>query len=177
MSENDPKYPIYHTDVKWAQDGEFDEKYPKWYEGLPEGRMWDSTGFTKMFKEDPGQTMVLHNALDWWKYYTEEKLGDVNPGIPEIDIIGPRYETWCILWFSHYTFDDGRSDREFLDSFACYVLRYAHLQDYYPRDMPEGYLCLMGAEHRWRWHGANHDSPAPCRCEHCVKQGVVRIGH
>ena len=41
----------------------------------------------------------------------------------------------------------------------------------------------MGAEDRWRWHGAepsgsNEDhSPAPCRCKFCKEQGVIRIAH
>ena len=41
----------------------------------------------------------------------------------------------------------------------------------------------MGAEDRWRWHGAEPDgkptdySPAPCRCKFCKEQGVIRIAH
>ena len=172
----DPKYPIYTIDVRWEQDGEHDEKYPNWHKGLPEGRIWNSSGFNKMYKEYPDLDVVKEYVDEWWSGYRVDKLDGKNSGEPEITIGEPRLETWCLTWFQHYTFDDGRTDKEFLESFERYVRRYAHLQDY-TGDTPDNYICLMGAEDRWRWHGETHDDKPPCRCKHCTKQGVVRIGH
>ena len=172
----DPAYPIYSLEIRWIQDGEYDEKYPKWYEGLPEGRMRNNTGFDRMFKEEIETDDLQKIALEWWNDYKDKKLNDKNPGEPEIETSAPKYESWCLTWFSHFTFDDGRTDKEFLESFERYVRRYDHMQDYYPGEMPEEYICLMGAQDRWRW-SAKEEDKAPCRCEHCKEQGVVRIDH
>ncbi len=170
-------YPIYQTEVRWIQDGEYDEKYPRWYKGLRAGRMRNNTGFSRMEKKEIETTAIRKDALKWWAKYKLDNLDGKNPGRPTITITGPRYETWCLTWFQHFTFDDGRSDKEFLESFGRYVARYAHMQDYPPSSMPEGYVCLMGAEDRWRWMADKDNPHPPCRCEHCKEQGVVRIGH
>ena len=176
MIENDPKYPIYQIEIRWIQDGEYDEKYPRWFKGLRAGRMRNSTGFSRMEKEELEIAVIRKDALKWWRNYKREKLEGKNPGRPKITITGPRYETWCLIWFQHFTFDNGRTDAEYLASFERYVQRYEHMQDY-PEDWPENYQCLMGAEDRWRWVADKDNSHPPCRCEHCKEKGVVRIGH
>ncbi len=181
--EGERAYPIYTVNVRWTQDGEHDEKYPNWYKGLRAGRMWNSIGSTSMYLIDPGPADVLVEAKKWWKKYKAEKLNSKNPGRPKFTITGPKYETWCLTRFQHWTFDDGLSDQEYLASFERYVRRYEYMQDFFPGDMPKNYVSLMGAEDRWRWHGAGETgaqderTDPPCRCVHCKKGGVVRIGH
>ena len=184
-------YPIYRVDAKWEQDiaeGDDYSKYPKWTEGLPDGRFYNSAGRNMAYRDDPGTKEVKQWAIEeWWPKLVKEKdYADKNMGEPEITVKGPRYETWILTWFEHYTFDDGRGDKEYLKSFRRYVRRYEHMQ----HDSTEAikrygddYVCLMGAEDEWRWHGAGETggrderSDAPCRCEHCQEQGLVRIGH
>lgn len=85
-----------------------------------------------------------------------------------------KYDNWCLTWFSHQTRNVHLSDEDLLESFRRFVERMypAHdrLRYDYQHDDGREYYCLMGAEDRWRWKG-------PCRCEHCVAQGVTRIDH
>jgi hypothetical protein len=84
---------------------------------------------------------------------------------------------WTLTWFGHLTFRDGRSDDELFDSFSDYVSKYAWMQD--ARSMTTGefearyeteYVCLMGAEDRWRWQ--------MCACADCqLPDGQVLIKH
>ena len=187
MNERDPVYPIYEVQLRWENDGEHDPEYPKWHEGLPAGRVWNGTTMTKMYRENPGANTVREWALnEWWPGYQDHegpsgKLSDKNPGEPEVTVTFEGEESWCLEWFQHWTFDVGQTDGEALSSFQRYVDRYAHMQRIWPIPT-EGYKCLMGAEERWRWKGSvdgtpENDAPAPCRCEHCKKHGVIRIGH
>lgn len=84
---------------------------------------------------------------------------------------------WCLTWFSHYTFRDGRSDADLYASFREYVYTYEWMQDIYhvpQKDFEkvygEPYVCLMGAQDYWRHTDI-------CTCEDCVKFDIVRIGH
>lgn len=93
----------------------------------------------------------------------------------------PKRRSWALGWFNHYTFrsDDLPDRASVLASFEEYV---EEVEREFPQDLmisplPEGYICLMGAEDRWRWKGETQDHEAPCECEHCVKQGVWRINH
>lgn len=97
-----------------------------------------------------------------------------------------RWETWCCHWFNHWTHPFGRTDQELVFSFSRYVNRHSHYQDMlgeWENHTGEWPICLMGAEDHWRWRadpkGRGQDEPEKiiCRCEHCVKQGVVRISH
>ena len=95
-----------------------------------------------------------------------------NPKDIEIDVNFVRYETWCLEWFCHFTFDDGCSDEEYLASFERFVRRMQKLD--------EKEYGLMGAEDRWRWSGitdGGKKTPPPCRCAGCKKAGVVGINH
>lgn len=100
------------------------------------------------------------------------------PGPVEVKIEYRGRETWCLSWFSHWTFktmDAGAA----LASFGEYVRRWEDTQR-----LPAGailklgdaYRCLMGAEDRFRWSGAD-GAGAPCACEHCVRDDVWRINH
>jgi len=183
-----PKYPIYSFSARWSQDGVWDENYPNWHEGLPEGRVWNSTSFRKMFKEEQTQEQLDAFAKEWWEGYlkAEHRTPMINI---EMDFLKAEYkehETWVLTWFQHETFDVGQSDLEALDSFEQFVRRYERMQGqdiFYQKNYPEKYHCLMGAEDRYRWHGAEPDgkpddhSPAPCRCKFCKEQGVIRIAH
>lgn len=177
MSEQ--TYPTFVVGVKWVQDGEHDPKYPKRHEGLPEGRIYNSTSLNKMYREERDVADIEREIRDeWWPKYAQSNLATMNPTEPEITVKNTGRETWCLGWFEHWTFDVGQTDAEALASFERYVSRYKHMQDG-GYDTP-GYRCLMGAEDRWRWNGdPSYDerTDPPCRCKHCREQGVIRIGH
>lgn len=87
-----------------------------------------------------------------------------------LPIIGEGWEfvgedTWLCQWFNHYTFNTHLTDQELLQSFTEFVARHRG-KDYKDLD----YICLMGAEDRYRWKG-------PCRCAHCQERGIVMIDH
>lgn len=177
-------YPIYHIIVKWTQEIPPDYNPADWQiKGLPEGRMFNSASFYCMYKEEQDIEALKHEIGHKWlpkhfDLHTVENakglhLPIINPHLSEITIKLERYETWCLEWFCHWTFDDSRSDEEYLASFERFVRRMERL--------PEGEYCLMGAEDRWRWKGTTDDgkgeTPPPCRCKHCRKVGVVRVNH
>lgn len=129
-----------------------------------------------MYKEKQDIGTLKQKIENEWvpKYFKKGGIHEVpivNPSDVEIDINFVRYETWCLEWFCHFTFDDGRSDEEYLQSFRYFVNRMKRVDDH----------CLMGAEDRWRWKGTTDDgegeTPPPCRCGGCKKAGVVRINH
>lgn len=178
---SDPTYPTYSVSVRWENDGEHNPEYPNWHKGLPAGRTWNSTLLHRMYREDPGVHEVLRiHKEEWWPGYVQAKLADKNPGPPMFTVEHTGCESWVLEWFSHYTFDVGQSDGEALASFERYVRRYEDMQDVWPGEYPEGYRCLMGAEDRWRWHGGSEPdvrTPAPCHCEFCQRDGVIRVNH
>ena len=174
--EDEQAYPIYSVEIRWIQDIRFGYEPAKWQiKDLSEGRIRNSTAFSQMFKEEQDtETLKQKIESDWIpKYFAKEEHGlcIVNPSDVEIDVNFERYETWCLEWFSHWTFDDGRSDKEYLQSFRNFINRMERVEDY----------CLMGAEDKWRWKGITDDGKGetlpPCRCSGCKKQGVVRINH
>ena len=95
----------------------------------------------------------------------EYRIRDLGLEITEESWCFIREDTWLCIWFSHSTLNTHLTDDELLRSFEQYVCR--HEGKSFEQD---DFVCLMGAEDRWRWKG-------PCRCEHCVAQGVVRIDH
>jgi len=84
-----------------------------------------------------------------------------------------EFESWCITWFNHYTYNSSLSDEELLISFEEFVRRKMPMQEALSRSFKDNntdpHYCLMGAEDRWRWE--------LCRCEKCQERGVVTIDH
>lgn len=186
LIEGYPAYPIYKFNFRWSQDGVQDEKYPKWHEGLPEGRTWNGTGFNKMFKEEKTQEWLNAYAANWWANYIIKQQQDSkikNPELVKIEAVFSEYETWYLTWFQHETFDIAQTDDEALRSFETFVTRKEILNERQQVIDGNDAYCLMGAEDRYRWHGAepngdkNDYSPAPCRCKFCKEQDVIRIAH
>lgn len=184
--EGEVAYPIYRLSAKWTQDGAHAGKSEYWTKGLPEGRIWNAvSGSYVMYREEADPQKLA----DEWGARVRNRQSEKCPGLADFTATGElcMYETWCLTWFCHWTFDDGRSNADYIESFNRYVYRHEWYQDFlghyidHPKDKPERapehLICLMGAEDRWRWRGENEDSPAPCRCKHCVEQGVVRINH
>ncbi len=178
-------YPIYFVDVLWSED------YPPGSETqmnrigmplLPEGRFWNSTGWDTMFREVRDLEDIEAEALrDWWPKYREKLL---NPGDPIIVARFLRWEVWTLTWFSHWSFDVGMTNDEVLASFSRYVDRTEDAnrrEGAWKGDFWVDRYSLMSAEDRWRWSGKHTEggaqTPPPCRCEDCKKQGVVRIDH
>ena len=182
-------YPIWKITARWSQDGIQDPKYPNSYEGLAENRIWDSTNFMKMYKEHVSKEQVEKEANDWWMKYSTDKLSGKNPSDLTLTINFIRYETWCLTWFCHYTFDVGQTDQEALESFEKFVKRMEDMNlqngheinspNYDQANWANTYYCLMGAEDRRRWYGGDYDNrtPAPCRCDGCKKYGIISINH
>lgn len=163
------KYAIYSISARWDQDD---------YEN-------NSTGFSIMFKEDPGRSGVNQFAIDWWDKYINggRKHDDIpliekNPQLKELTVRFQEHESWCLEWFCHYTYNNHLSDIDLIRSFEDFVMRkmrqnvengHGEVNANYTDGMLPFY-CLMGAEDRWRWS-------EPCHCDGCTKAGVVRITH
>lgn len=164
MSMTDPRleelYPQYEIHVRWTYG---------------EDSKTNGVQMHRMYRDDPGVDGVRRWVIEeWWPSF--EKKGE-RPSEPDVQVTEQTPESWCLGWFNHWTFDVGQTDDEALASFEAYVRRYEDIQDRHPGDIPEGYRCLMGAEDRWRWNGEPDRSAAPCRCEHCREQGVIRVNH
>lgn len=171
--EEYPVYPIYHIGYRWPEEGKY------CHDGF------NGTSATMMLRETDisvlnGKAMVQAERL------AEEK--NVHPSDMGIEVKLTHYEEWCCQWFNHFTWDVGDSDAGVLASFQRYVWRMERHNQLHQIKIGEGAsafytddVCLMGAEDRWRWSGANDDNgdptDPPCRCEHCTEQGVVRINH
>lgn len=156
MLQNEHKYAIYRIEAKWDEHG---------YNG-------NRTGLSVMYKEDIGIEAFKKYALEWWEEYIrlpakailhEHPLITRHPHNLKLEAKFIEHETWCQGWFSHYTYNTHLSDEELRKSFDDFVCRKERL-------VQQKEYCLMGAEDYWRWKG-------PCRCEHCVKLGIVRIDH
>ncbi len=178
------KYPIYDIRVDWTYEDDepcwCQKKNPGgpkcgWCKDLPEGIKQNGTQYYKMYKEKRTNEEIREETLEWWKKFSNKGK---NSSEPEIKIEFKEYETWCLDWFSHWTFDEGQSDSEIMISFASFVDRKMTLNR--ENDREESYH-LMGAEDSWRWHGKTDDGETntepPCRCKHCKEQGLIRIGH
>lgn len=167
---DEKKYAIYKTFALWDQDN---LDYA------------NSTGFSRMYKENPGIKSARQDAINWWEKYITVPHGfkktegpsliDIGHELIDLSCVFYELETWCLTWFSHFTYNIHLSDDELLVSFGSFVDRKLPLQR--NLDTPKKYrdpgmktYCLMGAEETGRWKG-------PCRCEHCAKYGIVRIDH
>ena len=184
--EGEKAYPIYSVRIAYTYDiNDENREYIHKNRILPDGRAKESLPYTIMYKEEQDIEFVKQEAKEknWLNFIRVHERGVEkgripidNPQLESIEVSLLRYETWCPTWFSHWTFDDGRSDEEYLRSFGDFVNRMERVDDY----------CLMGAEDRWRWHGVADDGETtdpnkytkpPCRCKHCKAKGIVRIDH
>jgi len=167
QGEIEKKYPIYKIQAWWNQDD---------YQN-------NSIGFNKMYREDPEINQARQDTIEWWEDFirtenprTKVILLSKNPQLIRLECVFYEWETWCITWFSHYTYNVYLSDQKLLESFASFVDRklplHMNLNISHEICKREGIktYCLMGAEDRWRWKG-------PCHCEHCQKFGITRIDH
>lgn len=180
--EGEKAYPIYSVRIAYTFDNnDENRKYIGKNRILPNGRVNDSISPSLMRKEeqDIGQIVQYAKEEIWPNYVkvhdrrTLEKgrMPIDNPQLESIDVSLLRYETWNSGWFTHWTFDNGRSNIEYVESFARFVARMERVDGY----------CLMGAGDKWRWHGMSDDSKErtdpPCRCMNCKNAGIVRIDH
>lgn len=186
--EGENAYPVYGISMRWTQDGEHSEEYGSNHKGLRVGRTHNSNHIYIMFKEEQTDKQLRNKALTTFNIWAKNK-GWGNPSRLKTEIELYHHETWCLTWFSHYTFDTGQSDEEVLRSFNHFVDR-MEKQNYenghgrteqYDLNNKSPFYCLMGAEDNWRWSGANDDNgdrtEAPCRCDGCKKHGLIRINH
>jgi len=178
-------YPIYRFSARWSEiSTKSYEDYPNWKKGLPSDRIWNSTSFTKMYREDMDINELEGWFMEWWDEYLSKKDNeDKAMKLLSLKVEYVEHETWHLTWFQHETFDNGQTDEEALESFDSFVRRKEVLNDRSQFEKGEDTYCLMGAEDRWRWHGVEPNgesddrSPAPCRCRHCKEQGMIRIVH
>lgn len=171
----DVKYPIYRFEARWTEKrvkmNEYDDTH-----GLPVTRCWNGTSLYRMFKEDQSRQQLDVILLEFWQKY--EKRGE------EVELFSlhaelERHESWCLTWFSHYTFDVGQTDEEAVLSFNRYVDRMTRMpgfEDFHNNNYKG--ITLMGADEKWRWRSGSYDyDKIPCRCKLCKEQGVLRIAH
>ena len=85
----------------------------------------DYCGSDRMYQEMPTSKQLIKDMNEWWLgFLNKEPIGeDKTPIIQKHPILHHlrvriiEYETWCLKWFSHYTYVDGKSDDELLQSF------------------------------------------------------------
>lgn len=186
--EGEKAYPIWSINLSWVQDIPKDfNPGERAIADFPAGRFRNATGCTKMWKDEVTAEQVDADAQEWSKkVLSNEKYKTANISDLKIEVKFVRYETWCLDWFSHYTFDIGQTDEGALRSFSNFVSRMIDLNQR-EKTFKDGFehepYCLMGAEDRWRWHGRtlsdknNEATEPPCRCDGCKKAGVIRIDH
>lgn len=131
----------------------------------------DYCGSGRMYQEMPSAERIISDLNEWWlSILNKEPVGEdkipiakKHPILQNLEVRLVEYETWCLRWFSHYTYVDGKSDDELLQSFCRFRQRKL------PPHFKEEY-CLMGAEDMWR-------IKPPCHCEDCEKLGITYICH
>lgn len=182
MGAEEKKYPIYSVSLRWQQDGDHDPEYPRMSKGLLAGRIHNSTTVQRMLRSEMDTAIITEEHRQ--AMAKNEKYRDKNITNLQITVKLLYHETWCLLWFAHYTFDTGQTDAEALASFERYVRRMERINAKHKSEVNDSYAekyCLMGAEDRWRWYGAQdkegNRTDAPCRCEGCKKAGRLIIGH
>lgn len=175
MEDKEPKYFIYNFTARWTQDETESYAWKNYGHGLPKGRVWNSTGFHSMYKDEQEREKLDTVLLDFWKH---SKLKGDNTELFSLHAQLDMQETWCLTWFSHWTFDIGQTDSEAITSFSRYITRMQHLIQKEETNLPRTkWHSLMGAEDYYRWRGAKGYDKYPCRCDACKKRGVISIDH
>lgn len=162
-----PEYQIFAVHARWSEDVPEDAEQPtgRWCEGLPPSRRWNSCFFDKMPQENKTLEQIEIEAREvWWPSFENhgENVADLS-----INVYFQRWAAWCCGWFGHWTYDTFIDEGDITDSFHSYVA--FQMDENYRNGRERGY-DLMGADEFRRWS-------APCRCEHCMAAGIVRIDH
>ena len=172
MENIEKTYPIYRFTARWSEiskDKSYEE-YPNWKKGLPKDRIWNSTSWTKMYKEEQDLKELEGWMMQWWdEYLTKKDNEDKAMKLLYLKVEFFEHETWHPTWFQHETFDEGQTDEEVLKSFENFVRRKEALNRKRQWEEGKDEYCLMGAEDRWRWE--------VCHCEHCEKNEWTIINH
>ncbi len=174
-------YPIFDARASWIEDIDGRDFRPQDAEGLPDGRIRNRRSWYEMINamtaDKIADSIINKSTKEWWPE-NQEKHKSRNLTDLKITVEFKRWETWCLNWFHHWTWDIGLSDSDVLESFTRYVERTQQLNREEGK-MVDGYFqepyCLMGAEDRHRWRGDVEE--APCRCWRCKRRGVVTIDH
>lgn len=176
-------YPIYKRSVRYLlplKPGEEQSETVRL--GAPPGLYWSWTGFYDMMLRSEAE-LDPEKQITTMVDAVREKTPDAIALQPKLKY--DRHDTWCLAWFCHYTFDEGRTDAELLRSFEEFVIGKQQFNDKNKtlvtygdgsRHWREPY-CLMGAEDRWRWRGQGDGMPAPCRCADCKASGRTHVNH
>jgi len=141
---NEKKYPIYEIETEWSEDSN----------SLP-----GSTSVCVMFKHHLSEIEKKLLISDF-EMGLRKKNNIRSPMKSKVKF--SEFEIWSLSWFAHYTFDNGQTNQEILQSFEEYVRRKVPVVHKLKHS-------LMGAEDRWRW--------GICRCEKCRQRGVITIVH
>lgn len=131
----------------------------------------DYVGSSRMYQDIPSAEQSMKDINEWWmSFINKEPIGEdktpisqKHPILQHLRLTLVEYESWCISWFSHYTYVEGKTDEELLQSF------YRFRDRKIPLHFKEEY-CLMGAEDIWRLK-------PPCHCDECQKLGITHIEH
>lgn len=186
LIDGDIAFPIYTIRIKYIQDDTNNEKRQMYKKDLPVNKAFNFNSLTRMVREELDikslKELGYKFAEEFFKSRKDPKYPYVKvsePKLVSIEILPVKYEVWVLDWFQHSTFDVGKTDAEVLSSFERFIRR----RERELRNAGEDIGCLMGADDRWRWHGAglsgdkdDHGVP-PCRCKHCKAQGKIRIAH
>lgn len=143
---------------------------------FPDGEESDQISLHRMFR-DPLEPDMLEREVEAWAdlvLHAERPSGvfaERGGTIGEHSATFLHDETWCQGWFEHTSFNVHLSDEDLRADFLRYIDRQRkRARAQYPNDPDLWHAGLMGADDLWRWDG-------PCRCEHCARREVVKIGH
>jgi len=125
----------------------------------------------RMYRDMPSAEQSMKDINEWWLgLINKVPIGDdktpiikKHPVLQHIRLRLVEYETWCLRWFSHYTYVEDRTDDILTQSFYRFRARKLPLHI-------KGDYCLMGAEDLWR-------IKEPCHCKDCQKLGITHILH
>lgn len=184
MVDGEQAWPLFAMTAHYERDcrpGRQGTPAPWQVEGVANGRIKDrSTWIERGFRNWPDEAELVKWSRKRWgqSLKRDDKYAIINPTDLVLTVTFRGWSVWWLTWFQHETFDVGFDDAEVLESFQRHCDREVRKAQYVGKEP-----CLMGAEDRWRWVGAEPDgdsgdrSTPPCRCKYCKEQGMVRIGH
>ncbi len=184
MTEEFKKYPIYKINAEINSGTKHIEHYFS-------KRMFKTLLTEKELNAELKACKELLLSKEAWYIDGDMKpASELNINIASCSIEYFEDESWCLVWFNHYTIDNGEDDEYFSKSFQDFVSRMKKFNSqngtWVTMENGTAYYrepyCLMGAEERWRWCRFDDDGnkvydDKPCRCKDCKEQGVVRWIH